>query len=153
MIDEASAQRTVGMIETAVQGGARLLCGGGRKGAFVEPTIVEGARATDAVVCEEAFAPVLSLEKYTSFDEAIARVNASSYGLQAGVFTNDFHLAWKSFQELEMGGVLINQVPTWRTENMPYGGVKNSGLGREGIRDAMEEMTEPRCWIWKQPGS
>jgi glyceraldehyde-3-phosphate dehydrogenase (NADP+) len=153
MIDEAAAQRALGLIESAVQGGAQLLCGGGRRRAFLEPTILEGARATDAVVCEEAFAPVLCLEKYRSFEEAVERVNTSAYGLQAGVFTNDFQLAWKSFQEFEMGAVLINQVPTWRTENMPYGGVKNSGLGREGVREAMEEMTEPRCWIWRQPGS
>lgn len=153
MIDSAAAQRIEHLLHTAVQGGARLLCGGGRKDAFVEPTIVEGAKETDAVVCEEVFAPVLALEPYRTFEEAVARVNASPYGLQAGVFTNDFRLAWNSFTQLEMGGVLINQVPTWRTENMPYGGIKGSGLGREGIRSAMEEMTEPRCWIWREPGA
>ena len=150
MIDEEAAERVSRLVEEVLQGGARLLCGGVRNGAFFEPTILEGARATDAVVCEEMFAPVLSLERYDTFEEAVELVNASSYGLQVGVFTNDFSLAWNSFNELETGAVLINQVPTWRVENMPYGGVKNSGLGREGVRSAMEEMTEPRCWIWRQ---
>jgi glyceraldehyde-3-phosphate dehydrogenase (NADP+) len=151
MIDEHAAERVSRLVEEALRGGARLLCGGGRDGSFFEPTILEGVRGSDAVICEEMFAPVLSLEKYDTFEDAVQLVNGSSYGLQAGIFTNDFSLAWRSFNEFETGAVLINQVPTWRTENMPYGGVKNSGLGREGVRSAMEDMTEPRCWIWREP--
>jgi len=92
---------------------------------------------------------VLILEKYRAFEEVIETVNASRYGLQAGIFTRDFGLAWQAFQSFEVGAVLVNQIPTWRVENMPYGGIKSSGLGREGIQAAMEEMTEPRLWIWK----
>jgi acyl-CoA reductase-like NAD-dependent aldehyde dehydrogenase len=92
---------------------------------------------------------VLLLQRYSTFEEALRIVNDSRYGLQAGVFTKDLGRAWQAFQELEVGGVLINQVPTWRVENMPYGGVKDSGFGREGIRYAMEEMTELRSLIVK----
>jgi acyl-CoA reductase-like NAD-dependent aldehyde dehydrogenase len=151
MIDVRAAERTAAIIQSAVNAGGRLLCGGGRHGAFVEPTIMEHVPETTPIVSEEMFAPVLVLRKYDDVDEAIDAVNASEFGLQAGVFTNDFQLAWKAFNLLETGGVLINQVPTWRTENMPYGGVKASGLGREGVRSAMEEMSELRSWIWRHP--
>jgi acyl-CoA reductase-like NAD-dependent aldehyde dehydrogenase len=152
MIDAAAAEGISKRVQAALDGGARLLLGGGRRGAYYEPTILEGVSPGDSVVCEEVFAPVMTLEKYDTFGEAVGRVNTSDYGLQAGIFTNDFQLAWRSFTQLEMGAVLVNQVPTWRVENMPYGGVKQSGLGREGLRSAMEEMTEPRCWIWKEAG-
>jgi glyceraldehyde-3-phosphate dehydrogenase (NADP+) len=151
MIDVRAAERTVAVIQAAVEAGGRLLCGGGCHGAFVEPTIMEHVPETAPIVKEEMFAPVLVLRQYDDVDEAIDAVNASEFGLQAGVFTNDFQLAWKAFNLLETGGVLINQVPTWRTENMPYGGVKASGLGREGVRSAMEEMSELRSWIWRHP--
>jgi glyceraldehyde-3-phosphate dehydrogenase (NADP+) len=149
MIDTIAASRVTQQVDAAIADGARLLCGGKRREAFFEPTILENVRATDPVVREEVFAPVLTLEKYDNFEEAVDRVNSASYGLQAGIFTNDFKLAWSGFNRLEMGAVLINQVPTWRVENMPYGGIKDSGLGREGVRSAIDEMTEPRSWIWR----
>jgi len=151
MIDVLAAERASALIQSAVNAGGRLLCGGGRQGAFLEPTILERVPLTEPIVREEMFAPVLIVQDYQHFDDAIEAVNTSDFGLQAGVFTNDFQLAWKAFNLLEAGGVLINQVPTWRTENMPYGGVKASGLGREGVRNAMEEMSELRSWIWRYP--
>ena len=99
------------------------------------------------MLCQEAFAPVAVLQSYDSFPEALAMVNDSAFGLQAGVFTGDIRKTLLAFEELEVGGVLIGQVPTFRVENMPYGGVKESGFGREGVRYAMEEMTEPRCLV------
>ncbi len=149
MIDELAAERAEAFVTAAARGGASVLCGGTRTGAFLSPTIVEGAPNGSSLVCDEIFAPVLCLERYGTFDEAIAMVNASSFGLQTGIFTNDFQLGWKAFNLIETGAVLLNEVPTWRTENMPYGGVKASGLGREGVRSAMEEMSEPRSWIWR----
>jgi glyceraldehyde-3-phosphate dehydrogenase (NADP+) len=149
MISEAAAEGLLRYVDAATTRGARVLCGGTRRGAFVQPTIVEGASPDDDLVREEMFAPVLSLESFADIEAAFLAVNHSAYGLQTGFFTNDFSLAWRAFQELEVGAVLINEVPTWRVENMPYGGVKNSGLGREGVASAMEEMTEPRAWIWR----
>ena len=99
-------------------------------------------------VCDsEVFAPIVTLEPYKTFDEAITRVNSSLYGLQAGVFTTDIKLAFRAYEKLEVGGVIINDIPTYRVDNMPYGGVKMSGFGREGIRYAMEEMTEPKLLV------
>ncbi|MEI6715662.1 MAG: aldehyde dehydrogenase family protein [Verrucomicrobiota bacterium] len=149
MIDRVSVSRTITRIDAAVQAGARILVGGSAKGQFLEPTILEDVPETCELCCEEAFAPVLVLESYNDFAEVVQKVNGSRYGLQTGIFTRDFSLAWNAFQNLEVGAVLVNQIPTWRVENMPYGGVKSSGLGREGIQAAMEEMSEPRLWIWK----
>src|SRR5262249_19038837 len=118
----------------------------------LEPTILEGVPRNAALWCDEAFAPVLVLQRYSDFDAALAEVNASRFGLQAGVFTRDLDRAWRAFERLEVGGVLVNRVPTWRVENMPYGGVKESGFGREGLRYAMEEMTEPRTLILRLGG-
>lgn len=150
MIEPQSAERAEAFLHAAINSGAKLVCGGGRSGSYLEPTILEDVPADNPVVCEEMFAPVFCLEPYSSFEEAVSKVNSSRFGLQAGVFTKDFQLAWKAFNLLEAGSVLINQVPTWRTENMPYGGVKESGLGREGVRSAMEEMSELRSWIWRE---
>ncbi len=148
MISTEAALRTETAVAQALVQGARLLAGGERRDAFFSPTLLEGALPSAQVMCEELFAPILCLASYRTFDAALAMVNDSAYGLQAGVFTQDFPLAWKAFRQLETGAVLINQVPTWRADNMPYGGVKGSGLGREGVRSAMDDMTEPRSWIW-----
>jgi acyl-CoA reductase-like NAD-dependent aldehyde dehydrogenase len=131
-------------IEGAVEAGARIVYGGKVTGRCLEATIIEDAPATSELCAEEAFAPLVTLHQYNDFQEALEFVNDSRFGLQAGVFTADLKLAMRAFETLEVGGVLINQVPTFRVENMPYGGVKDSGFGREGVRYAMEEMTELR---------
>lgn len=144
MIEEAAAIRTEEWVKEALEEGARVLLGGKRKGAFMEPTVLANTRPSMKVCGEEVFAPVVSLEAYDSFDEALSEVNKGLYGLQAGVFTRDMARVLKAYDELEVGGVVINDVPTYRVDNMPYGGVKMSGFGREGVRYAMEEMTEPK---------
>lgn len=148
MINGSARDKVVGWIEEARKGGARLLTPLKTEAPnLLHPVLLENAPAGCAVVEEEAFAPLAVLEAYDTLDEAIGRVNASSYGLQAGLFTPDIRKAFRAFEALDVGGVLINQVPTFRVENMPYGGVKESGFGREGVRYAVEEMTEPRSLI------
>ncbi|HHL40544.1 MAG TPA: aldehyde dehydrogenase family protein [Deltaproteobacteria bacterium] len=147
MIEAGAAEKTEAWVAEAVEGGARLLAGGKRRGALFEPTILTGTTPEMKVCGEEAFAPVVVLEPYDDFDEALAASNASKYGLQAGVFTRDLVLAHRAYETLEVGGVIINDVPTFRVDNMPYGGVKMSGMGREGVRYAIEEMTEPRLMV------
>jgi acyl-CoA reductase-like NAD-dependent aldehyde dehydrogenase len=142
MIEEAAAVRTEEWVREAVSEGARVLLGGKRKGSFMEPTVLTNTRPSMKVCGEEAFAPVVSLEAYDAFDGAIKAVNSGLYGLQAGVFTKDMSRVFKAYEELEVGGVVVNDVPTYRVDNMPYGGVKMSGFGREGVRYAIEEMTE-----------
>lgn len=142
MIDEEAAQKAEGWIKEAVAAGARLLCGGSRKGAVLEPTVLAEVKPDMKVSCEEVFAPVVTVEPFDSFEQAIAMANNSVYGLQAGVFSNNFKNIMYAYQELEVGGVVINDSPTYRIDHMPYGGMKNSGFGREGIRNAIEEMTE-----------
>ncbi|MCE9612392.1 MAG: aldehyde dehydrogenase family protein [Chthoniobacter sp.] len=149
MITEQARDAVRERIATALAGGARLVCGGEVRGRCLEATVLENAGATMAICAEEAFAPVLTLHRYAEFAEALAFVNASDFGLQAGVFTRDLTLALRAYEELEVGGVLINQVPTFRVENMPYGGIKDSGFGREGVRYTMEEMTELKSLIIK----
>lgn len=147
MIDEAAAKRLQGWIDSAKAKGAKVLVGGGRKGAMLEPTVLENVPHGEPVYAEEAFGPVVLLEPFSSFDGALATVNESHYGLQAGVFTNDLTHSMRAWDELDVGGVIINDVPSFRVDNMPYGGVKGSGLGREGIRWAMEDMTETRLMV------
>jgi len=148
MINPAARDKVVEWIDQAVAGGAKLLTPAtGESLSLLHPVLLENAPVDSAVSCEEAFAPLAVLERYETFPEALARVNDSAYGLQAGVFTSDISKSLTAFRELEVGGVMINQVPTFRVENMPYGGVKNSGFGREGVRYAMEEMTEPRSLV------
>jgi acyl-CoA reductase-like NAD-dependent aldehyde dehydrogenase len=142
MIDVESAAKVEGWIREAVEGGSRLLCGGERNGALLWPTVLTGARADLNVSCQEVFAPVVTLEPYDDFEDAVKRVNASAFGLQAGIFTNDLRNVLSAYQQLEVGGVIINDYPTYRIDHMPYGGVKESGFGREGVRYAIEEMTE-----------
>ena len=142
MITSQAAQQVEEWIADAVSGGARILCGGKRKGAMFEPTILTDVRPEMNVSCKEIFAPVVIVEEYETFEAALGRVNDSDFGLQAGVFTRDIRNVFKAYEELEVGGVVINDVPTYRIDHMPYGGMKDSGFGREGIRYAMEEMTE-----------
>ncbi len=151
LISEAEAERLEGWVEEAREAGARLLCGGGRRGAFYEPTLLEGVPRGLPLREEEAFGPVALLSPFDDFDAALAEVNDSQFGLQAGVFTRDLYRAQRAWDELEVGGVIIGDVPSWRVDHMPYGGVKNSGLGREGIRWAMEDMSEIRLMAIRTP--
>jgi acyl-CoA reductase-like NAD-dependent aldehyde dehydrogenase len=147
MISESAARRATCWIEEAVAGGAVLLWGGKRQGAYLEPTVLAEVKRDMKVCSEEIFAPVVVLDPYDDFEEAIRRVNDSSYGLQAGIFTRDLKLLMKAYEELEVGGVIGGDVSSWRIDHMPYGGVKDSGLGREGLRYAIEDMTEPRILV------
>lgn len=144
MIDVKEAQRLAGWIAEAVDGGAKLLCGGKREGAMLEATLLENVDRSATLYREEAFGPVAMLSSFTSFADALAEVNDGKFGLQAGIFTRDLFQMFDAWDRLEVGGVVINDVPSYRVDNMPYGGVKDSGLGREGIRFAMEDMTEIR---------
>jgi acyl-CoA reductase-like NAD-dependent aldehyde dehydrogenase len=144
MISEGEARRLDGWIQEAVAAGATLLCGGRREGAMLEATLLEGVDRSGTVYREEAFGPVAILSRFTDFDAALDEVNDSRFGLQAGIFTRDLFKAFDAWDRLEVGGVVINDVPSYRVDNMPYGGVKDSGLGREGVRFAMEDMTEIR---------
>lgn len=144
MIDEASARRAEEWIQEAVRGGARLATGGGRRGSVLEPAVLLESTSAMRVNCEEIFAPATTVRPYDDFEDALAEVNASTYGLQAGVFTHDFRKIQRAFETLEVGAVVINEVPGFRVDHVPYGGVKQSGLGREGPRAAIEEMTELR---------
>ena len=144
MISEGEARRLKGWIDEAVEGGASLLTGGGREGNMLEATLLEGLNKDAKALNEEAFGPLAILQKFSDFDEALAEVNRSTFGLQAGIFTRDLFKMFDAWDRLQVGGVVINDVPSYRVDNMPYGGVKDSGLGREGIRFAMEDMTEIR---------
>jgi acyl-CoA reductase-like NAD-dependent aldehyde dehydrogenase len=147
IITEDDAKRIEASIQDAVHKGGRLLCGGKRDGRMVEPAVLEGVPRDADASCEEIFGPVTLLYPYKQFDEAIAAVNDSRYGLQAGVFTRDVGKIQQAWDELAVGGVMINEVPSFRIDNMPYGGTKDSGLAREGIRWAIESMTEPRMLV------
>ena len=147
MIAPAEAERAAAWISEAVAGGATVLTGGTRSGSVVAPTILEGTSRAMKVEAQEVFAPVVTLAAYDTWDEALARVNDSKYGLQAGIFTKDLGRIQRAFDVLEVGAVLVNDVPTWRADRMPYGGVKESGTGREGPAYAMEEFTEPRLLV------
>ncbi len=137
-------------LDAALAAGAKLVCGGGFRGGCLEATVLEDVAPTLDLCTQEAFAPIVTLHRFREFDEALAFVNGSEFGLQAGVFTHDLDLALRAFEILDVGGVLINQAPTFRVENMPYGGIKDSGFGREGVRYAMEEMTEVKSLIIKR---
>jgi acyl-CoA reductase-like NAD-dependent aldehyde dehydrogenase len=147
LIRESDAIRASDWIQEAVRGGARLLCGGQRKGPMLEPTVLTGTRSEMKVNCQEIFAPVVTVESYDTFDEAIKLINNSPYGLQTGVFTRDVKLLFNAYEELEVGSVIAGDTPSFRIDHMPYGGVKESGLGREGLRYAIEEMTEPKLLV------
>jgi glyceraldehyde-3-phosphate dehydrogenase (NADP+) len=147
MISEAAATRAEAWIREAVAEGAHLLVGGDRAGATLRPSVLAKVAASSKVYREEVFAPLVMINPYDSFEEGLAQVNASRYGLQAAVFTRDFGRIMQAWRELEVGAVLVNESTAWRADQMPYGGVKDSGMGREGVRSAMGEMTEERLLI------
>jgi glyceraldehyde-3-phosphate dehydrogenase (NADP+) len=147
LIDEPAAQRAEAWVREAVAAGATLATGGGRAGPVLEPTVLLDTTSEMKVNCEEVFAPVVTVRPYDDFEQALTVLNDSPYGLQAGVFTSNIRKAWRAFEALDVGGVAINDVSGYRVDHMPYGGVKASGLGREGVRYAIEEMTELRLMM------
>lgn len=147
LIRLAEAERVESWIKEAVEGGARLIAGGERQGSVVTPAILTGTKPGMKVRDEEAFGPVIIVEPYVDFEQALADVNHSRYGLQAGLLTRDAGRILTAYRELEVGALIVGDTPNWRLDPMPYGGVKDSGLGREGIRSAIEEMTEPRMLV------
>lgn len=151
MISEGEASRLHGWINDAVSAGATLLCGGEREGTMLQATLLENVEPSQDVCAEEAFGPVAILAPFNDFDQVLKDINSSRFGLQAGIFTKDLYQAQKAWDELEVGGVVIGDIPSWRVDHMPYGGVKDSGLGREGIRWAMEDMTELRLMVIRNP--
>jgi len=144
MIDENAARRAEAWVREALEAGATICAGGERVDSFLQPTILTDVSDDMKVSCEEVFAPIVTVVPYTELDEALRRVNDTPYGLQAGIFCNDLRLVYRAYEELQVGGVIVNDVNTWRVDNMPYGGVKASGYGREGVKWSIEELTEPR---------
>jgi len=151
MVDEKNALRTQAWVDEAVAMGGKVLTGGRANGTFFPPTVLTDTPFAAKVCSAEAFAPLVVAFKFRDIGEAIAAVNDSFFGLQTGVFTNDLAAAWTSFHELEVGGVIVNDIPTYRIDHMPYGGVKDSGLGREGLRWAIDDMTEIRIMVLAWP--
>jgi glyceraldehyde-3-phosphate dehydrogenase (NADP+) len=151
MVDGKAVARTQDWVDEARAMGGRVLLGGTADGSFFPPTILTDVPASAQVCRSEAFAPLVVAFPFADFADAVRRVNDSPYGLQAGVFTNDLAHAWSAFEELEVGGVIVNDVPTYRIDHMPYGGAKDSGQGREGIRYAIEDMTELRIMVLTSP--
>ena len=147
MIDGWNADRIVQWIDDARRAGATVLCGDRRDGNVVAPTLLAGVDPRQPISCQEAFGPIATLAPFDSWDQAIAMTNDSRYGLQAGVFSNDLRAVWRCFEEIEVGGVIHNDYPTFRVDLMPYGGVKDSGFGREGLRWSIAEMTEERLLV------
>jgi glyceraldehyde-3-phosphate dehydrogenase (NADP+) len=150
VIDDASAERIHAWIEEAVQAGGRVLAGGSRQGRLFEPTVLADVSTACKICSFEAFAPIVNVYSFRDFDEAVARVNESAYGLQAGVFTGSLEHALRAFEELEVGGVMINDVSTFRIDHMPFGGTKDSGFGREGVKYAIEDQTEVRLMVFNR---
>ena len=151
MISEKEAARLHGWIESAAAAGGKILCGGTRDGAMLDATLMEDVPLDQDLCVEEAFGPAAVLQKFSTWNEAISMVNDSKFGLQAGIFTRDFYKVQQAWDEMEVGGVVVGDVPSYRVDNMPYGGVKDSGIGREGILFAMEDMTEIRNLVIRTP--
>jgi acyl-CoA reductase-like NAD-dependent aldehyde dehydrogenase len=151
LVDTNAAQRVIDWIEESIQLGAKLICGGRKRGATVEPTVLLNPPKHSKVVCQEVFGPVVSILPYETIEEAIEETNDSSFGLQAGLFTNRMDLAYKVAHALEVGGVVLNGTSNFRLDHWPYGGVKNSGIGREGPRYAIEDMTETKMIVFQLP--
>ena len=151
MIAVKEAERLESWVNEAIENGATLLCGGKREGAILEATLLENVARGQKICTQEAFGPVAVLSSFSDFDEALKEVNDSDFGLQAGIFTKDIYKIQKAWDELDVGGVIIGDVPSWRVDNMPYGGVKDSGLGREGVKYAIEDMTEIRLLAIRTP--
>jgi acyl-CoA reductase-like NAD-dependent aldehyde dehydrogenase len=147
VIDKGSLERITEWVDEAVSQGAEVLVGGERKDPFYAPTVLANVRREMKVCREEIFGPVTTVSRYETFEEAVEEVNATPYGLQAGVFTRDIERAFLAHREIRVGGLILNDVSAFRADQMPYGGTKDSGYGREGLRYAMEEMTEPRIMV------
>jgi len=147
MIDQPNADRVEAWVNEAVEGGAKVLCGGKKEGGFYLPTVLTNVKEEMKVCAEEIFGPVVTLDTFSTIEEAVEKVNNSKFGLQAGIFTNSISESDYAFNHLNVGGVILNDMPTFRADHMPYGGVKDSGLGREGIRYAIMEMMEPRILV------
>jgi glyceraldehyde-3-phosphate dehydrogenase (NADP+) len=147
LIRSEEADRVMGWIAEARAAGAEIVAGGSRSGNVIEPTLLRGVDPKLRISCQEVFGPVAVVDTFGDFEEAVRKVNDSDFGLQAGVFTHDIDRAFRAFRDIQTGGVLINEMPTWRIDHMPYGGVKQSGFGREGVRFAIEEMTEPKLLV------
>ncbi|MBE9529529.1 MAG: aldehyde dehydrogenase family protein [Proteobacteria bacterium] len=151
MIDPGAIEKTIGWIDTAVKDGATLLTGGTREGNILAPTVLTRTTPDMSVCSDELFAPVVVLEPFDDFDAVLEAVNSGPFGLQAGLFTTNMNSILKAYETLEVGGVIAGDIPTFRTDNMPYGGVKSSGYGREGVKYAMEEMCETRLLVLQKP--
>jgi len=147
MIDTGNAERIESWVQEAIQGGADLIVGGNREGSFYDATVLTGVDPKTPLACQEAFGPILVVESYTDFQQALDSINDSEFGLQAGIFSNQLDKSLRAFNQLEVGGVVLNDVPTFRVDNMPYGGIKDSGFGREGIKYTIEEMTEIKLLV------
>ena len=150
MIDPEEQERALSWVQEAVEQGSKIVYGGTIENAVFLPTILTNVSAHSKVSCQEVFAPIVIVNRISSIDEGIAAINNSNYGLQAGIFTNDIQTAFKASKELQVGGVMINDIPTYRVDQMPYGGVKDSGTGKEGIKYAIHEMTETKLVVWNQ---
>lgn len=150
MIKEAEAKRLKKWLKQAEKQGAKVLYGGQLNGVMFEPTLLENVASDSDIYCNEAFGPVAILEKYKNFAAGIARINQSRFGLQAGVYTQNIQNMFYAWDHLEVGGVVINDIPTFRVDNMPYGGIKDSGLGREGIQSAIRDMQEERLLVIRE---
>jgi len=152
LISPNDAKRVENWINDAVSKGAKVIAGGQRDGSFYEATIVENVPKTCNLSCEEVFAPVCTIERYSDFKEVITRANQSRFGLQAGLFTQNMNRALYAYENLDVGGVVINDVPSIRVDSQPYGGVKSSGVGREGLRYAMQDFTELKIMLLRDAG-
>jgi glyceraldehyde-3-phosphate dehydrogenase (NADP+) len=148
LIDDGQADRVEEWIQTALDAGARLLTGGRREGRFIRPAVLTDVGPDLAIWKEEVFGPVVVVDRYRDFEDAVTRIDDSRYGIHAGIFTHDIRHVDYAFRNLTVGGVIVNDYPTFRVDNFPYGGVKESGLGREGVRHAMEAMSEPRILVF-----
>jgi acyl-CoA reductase-like NAD-dependent aldehyde dehydrogenase len=151
LIAEKEAERLQSWISAALAAGARLLCGNRRTGSLLTATLLENVPADQRICREEAFGPVAVLSAYRDFETALEQVNDSRYGLQAGLFTRDLYRAQQAWDRLQVGGVIVGDVPSWRVDHMPYGGIKDSGLGREGVRYAIDDMTDIRLLVIRTP--
>jgi acyl-CoA reductase-like NAD-dependent aldehyde dehydrogenase len=149
LIHEDAAKKVESWIQEAIAAGATLHCGGSRKGNRLEPAVLSNVPPQVKLSCEEVFGPVVTVEPYAAFDDALARINSSEYGIHAALFTHREDLVQLAYRELEVGGLIVNDPPTLRFDKMPYGGVKRSGFGREGIEYAMAEMTTPKTLVWR----
>lgn len=151
LINDQAARRVEAWIQEAVSHGATVLTGGTRKNLFIEPTVLTNVSSNMKVCCEEIFGPVVTIMPYAHLEEALAMLNDSEFGLQAGIFTSNIDTMYHAYSRLEVGALLVNEIPTFRADHMPYGGIKQSGLGREGVRYTIQELTEPKLLVVKTP--